>query len=205
MARCTAKTRKGTRCKRHAVKGKKVCQSHGGAKGAGRPVQHGMRSMRVARMARLGHERLSAITNDPGLTDVRRTVAVNEYLLEQTFLADVTEDEVWAFAQRWLGREPEESELPEARMELARRRGKTLEQHARMQEMAHRQLTKAEIMFQVCLPVLNGHGRRVQALVDRLLTRHQLPASAGEAFRDDLRRLMLSAVGELEQVTEQAR
>ena len=46
--RCGAKTRKGTPCLAPAVKGKKRCRMHGGAKGSGAPMgnqnalKHGM-------------------------------------------------------------------------------------------------------------------------------------------------------------------
>ena len=46
-ARCGAKTRRGTPCKSPAVRGKKRCRMHGGAKGSGAPkgnrnaVKHG--------------------------------------------------------------------------------------------------------------------------------------------------------------------
>lgn len=36
--RCGAKTRKGTPCQSPAVKGKKRCRMHGGAKGSGAPL-----------------------------------------------------------------------------------------------------------------------------------------------------------------------
>ena len=46
--RCGAKTRRGTSCQAPAVRGKKRCRMHGGAKGTGAPVgnenalKHGM-------------------------------------------------------------------------------------------------------------------------------------------------------------------
>ena len=46
--RCSAKTRRGTSCQAPAVRGKKRCRMHGGAKGTGAPVgnenalKHGM-------------------------------------------------------------------------------------------------------------------------------------------------------------------
>ena len=46
-ARCGAKTRRGTPCEAPAVKGRKRCRMHGGAKGSGAPegnrnaVKHG--------------------------------------------------------------------------------------------------------------------------------------------------------------------
>ena len=46
--RCGAKTRRGTSCQAPAVRGKKRCRMHGGAKGSGAPVgnknalKHGM-------------------------------------------------------------------------------------------------------------------------------------------------------------------
>ncbi len=47
-ARCGAKTRRGTSCQSPAVRGKKRCRMHGGAKGSGAPegnenaLKHGM-------------------------------------------------------------------------------------------------------------------------------------------------------------------
>ena len=47
-ARCGAKTRKGTPCQAPAVRGKKRCRMHGGARGTGAPkgnqnaLKHGM-------------------------------------------------------------------------------------------------------------------------------------------------------------------
>lgn len=37
-SRCGAKTRKGTACQAPAVKNKKRCRMHGGAKGSGAPI-----------------------------------------------------------------------------------------------------------------------------------------------------------------------
>ena len=49
--RCGAKTRSGTPCRSPAVRGKKRCRMHGGAKGSGVPIgnQNALRHGRYAR------------------------------------------------------------------------------------------------------------------------------------------------------------
>ena len=49
--RCGAKTRSGTPCRSPAVRGKKRCRMHGGAKGSGAPIgnQNALRHGRYAR------------------------------------------------------------------------------------------------------------------------------------------------------------
>ncbi|WP_432423325.1 HGGxSTG domain-containing protein [Sphingomonas lycopersici] len=57
--RCLARTRSGSPCQAPAVRGKKRCRMHGGAKGSGAPkgnrnaLKHGARSREMIELAKL--------------------------------------------------------------------------------------------------------------------------------------------------------
>lgn len=69
--RCCAKSKgSGERCKKPVVPGRRVCRLHGGL--GGRPVEHGRYSQGLGRF----REAYQASLSDPGLLDLRETLAV---------------------------------------------------------------------------------------------------------------------------------
>lgn len=69
--RCCAKSKtSGERCKKPVVPGRRVCRLHGGL--GGRPVEHGRYSQGLGRF----REAYQASLSDPGLMDLRETLAV---------------------------------------------------------------------------------------------------------------------------------
>lgn len=135
--RCKAKAKgSGERCKNRVSPGREVCRIHGGAKGSGRPVEHGRYS--VKRRGDL-QDKISQFYNDPAAGDLR-----SELALLRAFLQD--------YLDRWI-----DSDNPAiaAKMtgnvfEMVDQIGKLVERIAKI--LATTALTQAELqLLQVTL------------------------------------------------------
>lgn len=76
---CGAKTKSGGICTRPPAKGRTRCRNHGGAspRGVDHPrFKHGMHSKAVAELG----ERVEAAVDDPALLDMRRPIAVTDWV-----------------------------------------------------------------------------------------------------------------------------
>lgn len=77
--RCGAKTRDGTPCKAYPVNGSRRCRMHGGTN-PGRPVIHGMYSVKHRQSLSEKAERFESFVNDLGPELVLLRVLLQEYL-----------------------------------------------------------------------------------------------------------------------------
>lgn len=211
---CGARTRSGGTCQQVPREGEKRCWRHGAGRPdrpGGRPVEHGhsRSAVRLRRLNEVAGARLLELLHDPGTIDATLAAAVARLGVENLALEpseEVIEAVTRVRARDILKREPDEETLE--RMKTAVREELTQGQAiqvieaarhlARVQDVAYRQKTTADLILRGAYPIVEGYGRKVSELVARYL-----PAGQRAAFARDLATLNATTLAELTRLGEE--
>lgn len=174
--RCGARNRDGTFCARFPLRDKRRCHRHGGR--AGRPATHGMYSQRYRRLSEEGNARIDALVRDPDLLDLRRPVAVLQFLLEE-LMTDLGDDGDPSPAAR------------RARQERLTACITLADRLSRRQEGIYRQALVQQTIRDEMVPLMAKAGQ----MLDELITKHVAPEKRAE-FKNAFRRVAQATVAE---------
>jgi hypothetical protein len=167
--------------------GSNVCRLHGakgGSKnGGGRPIVHGLDSMRLRAIVEQEHaDRVAELVDDPRLLDLARTIATSQWILEEHLPA--LSDE--ALLELWRRRnpvppgvdpkdhQPSAGELLELKTALVASSITALAKHGSMQVAARRTLATEQLVASLVQPILVRLGQELMEVVARVVTPAQL-------------------------------
>lgn len=191
--RCNAVNRLGERCQQWLVKGTKKCRHHGSGgdrTNRGRPIKHGLYSMRLKAITEQSQaDRLAELTEDPRLLDMARTIATSQAILEEHLpaLTDEAIEELWRRKnppppgvtpgdgeEGEKGWGPSPGELLELKASLVKTTIQALSLHGNMQASARRTLATEQLIATMVVPVLTKLGAEFMDVVAAHVTKDQL-------------------------------